>query len=297
MTDFENWRDSLYDLPQPEAAFPDEQVLKHYTHNELNDTTLEYTRTGNDTTITLTFDTKDPDAGMEELMYHGNDGESMEELTDDLLSEVKAYLDYQDSSSYFEQQNMPVSDSIHRLEDDYGEFTRTSLLAFEGALKEHLHQEHYKEWQPIEADKQNWLYSGRSEADLERGCIGHLRGDFEKGTGELWTTWFDHLDQLKTSDFRDDLQKTIQDLRKEDGLLSDFATMRKLCTPEASTGDGNYGFRMENSRYEYYLRCKPQRGDYNVYLYCYDKTAQRGHALAEQKTEHIKNKTKHEMER
>jgi hypothetical protein len=101
MTDFENWRDSLYDLPQPEAAFPDEPSLD------------------------------------------------------------------------------------------------------------------YRRWLPVEADKQNWLYSGRSEADLERGCIGHLRGDFEKGTGELWTTWFDHLDQLKTSEFRDDLQDTILDRRRQ----------------------------------------------------------------------------------
>ncbi len=297
MIDFENWRDSLYDLPQPEMELPDEQILKHYTHNELNDTMLEYDRLGDDAVISLTFDSKDPDASLEKLIYHGDGNESMEEMMDSLLSEVTEYLDVQDSSGYFEQMHISLSDNLQRLENTYGEYTRTALLAFEGVLKETLQERHYKVWQPMESERQEWLYSGGKDADLERGCIGHLRGDFDKSTGELWTSWFDHLDKLKTSEFRKDLQDTFKDLRKEGGLLSDFATMRKLCTQEASIGDGIYGFRMENSRYEYCLRCTPRRGEYNLYLYCYDKAAEREHALAKQKTEPIKNKTKHEMER
>ena len=33
------------------------------------------------------------------------------------------------------------------------------------------------------------------------------------------------------------------------------------------------GFRIDTPKHEYMLRCTPQTGDYNFYLYCYDKEA------------------------
>jgi hypothetical protein len=30
-----------------------------------------------------------------------------------------------------------------------------------------------------------------------------------------------------------------------------------------------YGFRVDTGRHRYYIRCFPQGGDYNFYVYCY----------------------------
>lgn len=156
-------------------------------------------------------------------------------------------------------------------------------------------------WKPIEAEKADWLYSGRKEADAESGCIGHLRGDFGRSGTEFWTSWFDHSANLNNEEFRKELQAVVDSLRNEGGLLSGFSSMRKGCCYDGAIGNGHYGYRAETSQYEYCLRCIPQRGDYNFYLYCYDKEAQRAHSR-EQKAAHstpvptIKPK-KHEMER
>ena len=43
MESFENWRDSQYDRPEPDTDTPDEQIVRSYTFDYPNDTTLTYT--------------------------------------------------------------------------------------------------------------------------------------------------------------------------------------------------------------------------------------------------------------
>lgn len=131
-------------------------------------------------------------------------------------------------------------------------------------------------WKPIGSDRHDWLFSCGAEADKERGCIGYLRGDFGRSGAEFWTSWFDHQSGLKSSAFMEELQGLVNTLREPDGLLHDFTSMRKDCH-EGAIGDGIYGFHAESGQFEYCLRCTPRRGDYNFYLYCYDKAAQREH--------------------
>ena len=140
------------------------------------------------------------------------------------------------------------------------------------------------QWKPIEADKTGWLFSENQEADLERGCIGHLRGDFGKSGTEFWTSWFTHQSGLLTGTFRDELQGVVNRLREKGGLLSGFDQMRKQCRAGTSVDD-SYGFHAESRNYEYCLRCIPVRGSYHLYLYCYDKSAQR--AFSHQKEKHM----------
>ncbi len=132
-------------------------------------------------------------------------------------------------------------------------------------------------WHPIDRDKLNWLYSGTSENDAERGCVGHLRGDFGSSGKEFWSTWFPHRPELQTTSFRNELQAVVDRLRKPSGLLSSFDQMLKQCRTGTSVDD-SYGFHAETANYEYCLRCIPVRGSYHLYLYCYDKNAQRDHA-------------------
>ena len=269
--DYENWRAKQQDSPMPE---PDEHQYRFYSHDYTADTTLEYSRMRNRAELTLTFSSEDPDMGAEEMVYGGENRESMAELVSDLKNEITAYLDAADTASFYDQQGMPVEADVV-----YGEYSRTALYAFEAILTQ-TEKELQGElvWKPIEADKADWLYSGDSEQDLERGCVGHLRGDFGNSGAEFWTSWFDHRPDLKSTVFHDELQNVVNGLRKEGGLLRNFAAMSRGCR-EGLPCDDSFGFKAESPHYAYCLRCIPRRGDYNFYLYAYDKDFQREHAL------------------
>ena len=269
--DYENWRDKQQDSPMPE---PDEHQYRFYSHDYTADTTLEYSRMRNRAELMLTFSSEDPDMGAEEMVYGGENRESMAELVSDLKNEITAYLDAADTASFYDQQGMPVEADVV-----YGEYSRAALYAFEAILTQ-TEKELQGElvWKPIEADKADWLYSGDSEQDLERGCVGHLRGDFGNSGAEFWTSWFDHRPDLKSTVFHDELQNVVNGLRKEGGLLRNFAAMSRGCR-EGLPCDDSFGFKAESPHYTYCLRCIPRRGDYNFYLYAYDKDFQREHAL------------------
>ena len=108
--------------------------------------------------------------------------------------------------------------------------------------------------------------------------MGHLRGDFGKSGGEFWTSWFDHQPDLKSTAFHEELQNVVNALRKQDGLLRNFASMSRGCRDGLACED-SFGFKAESPHYTYCLRCTPRRGDYNFYLYAYDKDAQREQAV------------------
>lgn len=109
------------------------------------------------------------------------------------------------------------------------------------------------------------------------GLIGHLRGDFGPSGMEFWTTFFDAVPALKTQEFKDDFDMMVNHLRsKKCGLLRNRADMisyaekNDTCRFDTFLGT-SYIFRIDTKSYRYYLRCLPQKGNYNFYLWCYVK--------------------------
>ena len=294
--DYENWRDRQYDREPPDSQ-PDEQYSLKFTHDYENDTQMDITRFGDDFHLRLSFTSEDPDMGTEELEYNGNG--SLGTVVRDLLDEIRNYLDTK--QNYYRED----PEVIHSINDYYDDFSSTALYAFEGALKGIEREDVIGiPWKPIEAEKVDWLYSNHTEKDGERGCIGHLRGDFGRDGNEFWTSWFDHQPQLKRQAFRDELQNVVNGMREKGGMLANLSSMSKFCR-QGTPVEYSYGFRMETKNYEYCLRCNPRRGDYNFYLYCYDKNAQREHAqdkpsvtaqLKQQSKPEIKTNKNKEME-
>lgn len=294
--DYENWRDRQYDREPPDPQ-PDEQYSLKFTHDYENDTQMDITRFGDDFHLRLSFTSEDPDMGTEELEYNGNG--SLGTVVRDLLDEIRNYLDTK--QNYYRED----PEVIHSINDYYDDFSSTALYAFEGALKGIEREDVIGiPWKPIETEKVDWLYSNHTEKDGERGCIGHLRGDFGRDGNEFWTSWFDHQPQLKRQAFRDELQNVVNGLREKGGMLANLSSMSKACC-QGTPVEYSYGFRMETKNYEYCLRCNPRRGDYNFYLYCYDKNAQREHAqekpsvtaqLKQQPKPEIKTNKNKEME-
>ena len=121
-----------------------------------------------------------------------------------------------------------------------------------------------------------------TEKDADLGTVGHVRMDFGYSGKEFWSSWWPHNgDQFNTPEFKSDLQTVVDALRR-DGPLKDLASMRRFCGQNsgAITGDGrSFGYVLDTEHYRYCLRCTPDPGEYQGYLYCYDLRQQ---ALAQQ---------------
>ena len=83
----------------------------------------------------------------------------------------------------------------------------------------------------VEADEEPMLFASIfSPAEHEQACIGHLRGDFGRGT-EFWTTWWDKHEELKNQDFQNELGDLVNTLRKN-GPLKNLSAMQCQRQPE-----------------------------------------------------------------
>ena len=51
-----------------------------------------------------------------------------------------------------------------------------------------------------------YAYNQSSQLEGQTGCIGHLRGDFGCGQ-DIYTSWFDHRREYKTTSLRRSLMK------------------------------------------------------------------------------------------
>ena len=126
----------------------------------------------------------------------------------------------------------------------------------------------------------DFCYSQSEEQDKTTGCIGHLRGDFGSGK-QFYTTWWPHqADRLNTPEFKADIDRTVNWLREQpDSPLHDLNAMqfcykryRNSCEIKNAVLP-SCAFLVESKQYVYMLRCTPTKGDYNFYMYCYQRAA------------------------
>ncbi len=132
---------------------------------------------------------------------------------------------------------------------------------------------------PASPEESGYFFAQPPEKDADMGAIGHVRIDFGRSGKEFWHTWWPRGPQeLNTPQFKEELGTVVDDLRK--GVLKDLASMRRYCDRSRGAIEGgaccqNYGFVLETKQYIYRLRCNPLEGDYQAYLSCFDKHAQK----------------------
>lgn len=121
------------------------------------------------------------------------------------------------------------------------------------------------------------IYSDEKETK-KLGCIGHLRGDFGKNGKEFWTTWFPHkCDDMNDQKFKIILDAIIEKLRESGGVLHSRADMYNFCRIHndewvlSKPYGCLWGFRLFTQDHAFYFRCTTALGEYNFYVYCYDK--------------------------
>lgn len=128
---------------------------------------------------------------------------------------------------------------------------------------------------PMSFEERKYTYAQSTQLESQTGSIGRLRGDFGGSGTEFWTTWEDSRQDLKTDEFKAELDNVINALRSSEyGLLKDRRSMAKYARSEPySAFKGNYtteyGFRVDTDNHAFLIRCNPQQGDYNFYCCCY----------------------------
>ena len=126
--------------------------------------------------------------------------------------------------------------------------------------------------------ERNYCYSQSQQISMQTGLIGHLRADMDSNGKGFFSTFFDFRADLKTEDFKAEFDEAINALRFDEnygGALKDRSALAAYCrrTPESSFGgDGReFGFRADTEHYSYMLRLNPNKGEYNLYCYCYQR--------------------------
>lgn len=134
------------------------------------------------------------------------------------------------------------------------------------------------EMRAMKPEERGYSYTHDAEKMKESGCIGHLRGYFEKGTETLYTSWDDHSKELLTDRFKSEFNEVVNAFRndKEFGMILKSQKMManyRDTHPESSFGDGsaNFGIRADTKEHSYMIRCNPNPGEYSVYIYAYDR--------------------------
>ena len=134
--------------------------------------------------------------------------------------------------------------------------------------------------------EQMYAYSQSSQIEGQTGCIGHLRADFDSDGNSFYSSWADHNASLKDQAFKDEFDHLINTLRGLEGIeasqpenkaiLGSRVALTSYCyqNPD-SKRPGFYGreliLRADTQKHAYILRLNPQKGDYNLYCYCYRK--------------------------
>lgn len=132
---------------------------------------------------------------------------------------------------------------------------------------------------PASPEEAGLFYAQTPEQDEALGAIGHVRIDFGHKGKEFWHTWHPRgAEERNSPEFKAELDEVVGQLRKS--VLQDLASMRSYCYSHGGEIEGgictqNYGYTVETERYRYLLRCNPVKGDYQAYLSCFDKQAQR----------------------
>ncbi len=126
---------------------------------------------------------------------------------------------------------------------------------------------------PMLPAERNYCYSQSQQISMQTGLIGYLRADMDSDGKGFFSLWNGFRDDLKSEEFKLEFDEVINELREDGSFLHDRNTMARCCrrTPDSSfRNDRNeYGFRVDTEHYSYMMRLNPNKGEYNLYCYCY----------------------------
>lgn len=130
------------------------------------------------------------------------------------------------------------------------------------------------EMREIKANERVYTYRQSQQLDMQTGLIGYIRADMGTNGTEFFHTWNEYRKDLNTQEFKDELDMVIDTLRKDGNFLADRDTLMRLCYQNIETSYQNgreFGIRIDTPERAYLMRLNPNKGEYNLYCYCYRK--------------------------
>ena len=131
---------------------------------------------------------------------------------------------------------------------------------------------------PITTNLEKYTFRQSNQLYQQTGCIGYLRADLGSSGKEFHSTWNDTCSFFKTEEFSKEFDDVINALRLDDKygkMLGDRTSLSKYCHENAKQFSGDdkqyFGVRVDTDNHTYLLRLNPNRGEYNLYCYCYVK--------------------------
>lgn len=131
---------------------------------------------------------------------------------------------------------------------------------------------------PMTEEERQYSYFQSSQIRSMTGSIGHLRADMGSDGNSFYSTWTDFRSDLKTPEFKEEFDRLINHFRFDESsgeaILKNLTALSKYCFshPEATDSDfRDFFFRADTAERAYLLRLNPNRGEYNMYCYPYEK--------------------------
>lgn len=128
---------------------------------------------------------------------------------------------------------------------------------------------------PMTEEEEKYAFRQSRQISGQTGLIGYLYADFGRNGKEFDSSWEDCNSNLKTFDFKQEFVEVINSLREKGDILSDRAAMNRYCndTPQSNMKIEPYfyGVRVDTDKYAYLLCMNPNKGEYNLFCYCYVK--------------------------
>ena len=138
----------------------------------------------------------------------------------------------------------------------------------------------YEKRAMIEAEDK-YTFRQSSQISGQTGLIGYLRADMDTDGNGFFSSWNDWRKDLKTDEFKAEFDEVINSLREEGDILHNRKALASYCysTPQSKmqTEQDYYGVRVDTEKYAYLLRLNPNKGEYNLYCYCYVRDWLDGH--------------------
>ena len=130
------------------------------------------------------------------------------------------------------------------------------------------------DYRPMLPEERIYTFSQSNQIDSQCGLIGYLRADMDTDGKGFFSSWNGYNDKLKTEEFKAEFDDVINGLRDGD-FLSSRQELAKFCydTPESSYNESRnfYGIRLDTKDCSYLMKLCPDKGDYNLYCYCFKR--------------------------
>ena len=132
--------------------------------------------------------------------------------------------------------------------------------------------------QPATPAERLYTYTQSQQIIGQTGCIGHLRADIDTDGIAIYSQWDTHYEKLKTDEFKAEFDVVLDMLRFDERygrVLKNRMNLAAYCYshPDSSFGKftDEFGFRADTKQYAYLMRLNPNPGEYNLFVYCYQR--------------------------